>query len=58
MLGDVDDVFGVLQHHPQKFGLSFWERGTPGIFGVPQHHPSKSGLSFWEEVTPGIFIAR
>jgi hypothetical protein len=37
LLDDVDDVFGVLQYHPPRFGLSPWEGGTPGIFGVPQH---------------------
>ncbi len=51
MLDDVDDVFGVLQHYPPRFGLSPQEGGTPGIFDVPQHYPPK----LWEGRTPGIF---
>ncbi len=29
---DVDNDFGVPQHSPPKFVLSFWEGETPGVF--------------------------
>jgi hypothetical protein len=39
VIDDVDDVFGVLQHYPPRFGLFSHEGETLGIFSVPQHHP-------------------
>jgi hypothetical protein len=55
LLDDVDDVFGVLQQHPPRFGLSPWEGGTPGIFGVSQHQHPIFGLSSQKGETLGIF---
>jgi len=55
LLDVVDNVFGVPQHYPPKFGLSSQKGGTIGVFGVLQHHPPKFGLSSWEGGTSSTF---